>query len=100
LAPLLIISGGPRARFQGNGPQIGLLLADLHLVLRSLASWQKGGIENVNGRLRRWPRDIDLAALSDQEIQEVAVTANLMPRKCLLYKTPVQAIHTEIGKDL
>ena len=28
------------------------------------ASWQKGGIENANGRLRRWlPRDIDLDTL-------------------------------------
>ena len=65
------------------------------------ASWQKGGIENANGRLRRWlPRDIDLDTLSDQEIQEIAVTANLTPRKCLRYKTPFQAILAELGKDV
>jgi IS30 family transposase len=45
------------------------------------ASWQKGGVENANGRLRRWmPRHIDIDRLSDEEIQE---TANLTPRKCL-----------------
>ncbi len=53
------------------------------------ACWQKGGVENANGRLRRClPRDIDLDALTDQDIQEIAVTANLTPRKCLGYKTP------------
>jgi transposase, IS30 family len=65
------------------------------------ASWQKGGIENANGRLRRWlPRDIDLDTLSDTEIQEIVVTSNLTPRKCLGFKTPFQAILAELGKDI
>ncbi len=83
-----------------------------HALLRSMrdmttwfcdayASWQKGGVENANGRLRRWlPRDIDLDAVSDQDIQEIAVTANLTPRKCLRYKTPFQVILAELGKDV
>jgi IS30 family transposase len=30
------------------------------------ASWQKGGVENANGRLRRWlPRQIDIDQVSD-----------------------------------
>ena len=65
------------------------------------ASWQKGGVENANGRLRRWlPRDIELDTFSDQDIQEMAITANLTPRKCLAYKTPFQAILAELGKDV
>jgi IS30 family transposase len=65
------------------------------------ASWQKGGVENANGRLRRWlPRDIELNTLSDHDIQEIAITANLTPRKCLAYKTPFQAILAELGKDV
>jgi IS30 family transposase len=57
------------------------------------ASWQKGGIENANGRLRRWlPRQIDIDKVSDEEIQDIVVTANLTPRKCLGFKTPFQAI--------
>jgi hypothetical protein len=53
------------------------------------ASWQKGGVENANGRLRRWlPRHIDIDRLSDEEIQDIIViTANLTPRKCLGFKT-------------
>src|SRR6059058_3664085 len=34
------------------------------------ASWQKGAVENANGRLRRdLPRDLDLDALTDAELQ-------------------------------
>ena len=36
------------------------------------ASWQKGGVENANGRLRRWlPRQIDIDKVSDEEIQDI-----------------------------
>ena len=46
------------------------------------------------------PRDIELDTLSDQDIQDIAITANLTPRKCLAYKTPFQAILAELGKDV
>jgi IS30 family transposase len=65
------------------------------------ASWQKGGIENANGRIRRWlPRSTDLDELTDLDIQEIAMTINLTPRKCLGYKTPVEAFLSELGKEL
>jgi IS30 family transposase len=38
------------------------------------ASWQKGAVENANGRLRRdLPRDLDLDALGDAELQEIVL---------------------------
>ena len=65
------------------------------------ASWQKGGVENANGRLRRWmPRHLDIDRLSDEDIQDIVLTANLTPRKCLGFKTPFQAILKELGKDV
>jgi len=65
------------------------------------ASWQKGGVENANGRLRRWlPRHLDIDRTSDQEIQEIVLTTNLTPRKCLGFKTPLQALLAELGKDV
>ena len=65
------------------------------------ASWQKGGVENANGRLPRWlPRQIDIDKVSDEEIQDIVITANLTPRKCLGFKTPFQAILKELGKDV
>jgi len=65
------------------------------------ASWQKGGVENANGRLRRWlPRHLDIDRVSDEDIQDVVLTANLTPRKCLGFKTPFQAMLAELGKDV
>ena len=56
------------------------------------ASWQKGGIENANGHIRRWlPRGTDLDEISEADIQEIAMTINLNPRKCLGYRSPVEA---------
>ena len=46
------------------------------------ASWQKGGVENANGRIRRWlPRGTDLDEISEDDIQEIAMTINLTPRR-------------------
>src|SRR5436309_4483650 len=65
------------------------------------ASWQKGSAENANGRLRRdLPRDLDLDALGDAELQEVVLTHNLTPRKCLGFLTPLQALLKELGRDV
>jgi IS30 family transposase len=65
------------------------------------ASWQKGGIENANGRLRRWlPRKTNLDEVSDEDIQEIVMTYNLTPRKCLAYITPIQALFQNLGRDV
>ena len=65
------------------------------------ASWQKGAVENANGRLRRdLPRDLDLDALGDAELQEIVLTHNLTPRKCLGFLTPLQALLGELGRDV
>ena len=53
------------------------------------APWQKGGIENAIGRMRRpLPRKTDLATLSRHKINSVIDTYNNTPRKCLGYQTP------------
>src|SRR5512134_460155 len=65
------------------------------------ASWQKGAVENANGRLRRdLPRDLDLDALGDAELQEIILSHNLTPRKCLGFLTPLQALLEELGRDV
>src|SRR3954454_5049376 len=65
------------------------------------APWQKGAVENANGRLRRdLPRDLALDALSDAELQEIVLSHNLTPRKCLGFLTPLQALLKELGKDV
>lgn len=65
------------------------------------ASWQKGGVENANGRLRLWlPRNCDLDEMSDEQIQDIVMSYNLTPRKCLGWLTPLQAFFKENGKDI
>ena len=44
------------------------------------------------------PLDIDRT--SDQEIQEIVLTTNLIPRKCLGFKMPFQALIAKLGKDV
>jgi IS30 family transposase len=51
--------------------------------------WQKGGIENAIGRLRRQlPRTTDLNALPAHRLASFLERYNSTPRKCLGFKTP------------
>jgi IS30 family transposase len=54
--------------------------------------WQKGGIENAIGRLRRLlPRKTKLADVSSQQIARIVRAYNNTPRKCLDFRTPAEA---------
>jgi IS30 family transposase len=65
------------------------------------ASWQKGGIENMNGRLRRdLPRSTNLKALTDSDIEQINLSHNLTPRKCLGGFSPIEALAKHMGKDI
>ena len=53
--------------------------------------WQKGGIENAIGRLRRvLPRKTDLAAVAEEQFAQLVQAYNHTPRKCLGYLTPAE----------
>jgi IS30 family transposase len=55
-------------------------------------SWQKGGVENTNGRLRRdLPRSTDIKSMSQENFNEVIDNYNNTPRKLLGWKTPYEA---------
>lgn len=55
------------------------------------APWQKGGVENAIGRLRRdLPRQTDLDSLSQDDLLQIARRYNHIPRKCLDYQTPAE----------
>jgi IS30 family transposase len=59
--------------------------------------WQKGGIENAIGRMRRTlPRKTDLATISDQRFIELIWAYNHTPRKCLDYLTPAELFLSEV----
>ena len=56
------------------------------------APWQKGGIENAIGRMRRLiPRTTNLGGLSERRFNALIAAYNHTPRKCLDYRTPAEA---------
>ena len=65
---------------------IQLFFADPH------SPWQRGGIENANGLLRRdMPRKTRLSDYTDDDVEDVIWNLNSTPRKCLGYRTPIEA---------
>jgi IS30 family transposase len=63
------------------------------------APWQKGTVENTNGRLRRFlPLDADISAQSNADLGSLAARMNATPRKCLGYRTPAEAFAASLGR--
>ena len=59
--------------------------------------WQKGGVENAIGRMRRTlPRKTDLTTLSDARFAHLVRAYNNTPRKCLGYRTPAEVFSTHV----
>ena len=63
------------------------------------ASWQKGGIENTNGRLRRdFPRNSNIHTLPQEEFNESITNYNSTPRKSLKWLTPLEAFNKNLHR--
>ena len=78
---------GPSSPAITNSMPLGIetFFCDTH------APWQKGGVENAIGRLRRGlPRKTDLATVSPARFTELLQLYNNTPRKCLDYRTPAE----------
>ena len=61
------------------------------------APWQKGGVENMNGRIRRFiPRGTDPNTISDDFINAMENVLNNTPRKCLGFKTPYEIFYKQM----
>ena len=57
------------------------------------SSWQKGGVENINGLIRQYiPKGAKIEAYTDKQIKEIETKLNNRPRKNLNYKTPNQVL--------
>ena len=90
-------NGGEFARHEAVTDAIGLAayFCDPH------SPWQRGSIENANGRIRRdLPRKTSLAGYTDADIDDVIWNLNSTPRKCLRYRTPIEAFATNLGVAL
>jgi IS30 family transposase len=62
-------------------------------------SWEKGTVENTNGRIRRYiPKGTDIKEIPDEKINQLEYILNNTPRKCLGYLTPYEKMSLELGK--
>lgn len=61
-------------------------------------SWEKGAVEQVNGLIRRYlPKGTDFASVSNKTLRDIEHKINSRPRKCLGYKTPIEAYNEICG---
>jgi transposase, IS30 family len=57
------------------------------------SSWQKGGVENLNGMIRRYiPKGSDIGKYSDRYVKLIESILNHKPRRSLNYKTPYECM--------
>lgn len=62
-------------------------------------SWEKGSVENVIGKVRRFiPKGTDLTTITDEYLQQVENWINNAPLKCLNWLTPNEAMEKEVNK--
>ena len=60
--------------------------------------WQKGGVENLNGRARRFlPRHCEPGALARARLRRLADRLNDTPRRCLGYRTPREVFEQHLA---
>ena len=83
------VEGGPEFALHHK---INAALGTKSYFCHTHSPWEKGGVENTIGRLRRrLPRHTDVKAMSHQALAKIVSAHNNTPRKCLGYLTPNEA---------
>ena len=80
--------------------------AELHDILSEktffcdpYSSWQKGGVENANGIIRRdIPKGSKACNYTDRDIEEIIMTINNMPRKSIGFLTAIEKFNSCFSK--
>ncbi|MBV9479766.1 MAG: IS30 family transposase, partial [Acidobacteria bacterium] len=64
-------------------------------------SWEKGSVENMNGRIRRYiPKGKSMDTVSEEEVWDIEYALNHTPRKCLGFLTPEEALANALKEDM
>lgn len=63
----------------------------------SQSPWQKGTVENTNGRVRKWlSREVDPLTITDADLIETCSRLCASPRECLGYRTPAEVFRKKV----
>jgi len=77
-----------------NHKEISETLNLLMFFCHAYHSWEKGTVENTNGRIRRYiPKGISIDIFPEEYIKMVEIRLNSIPRKCLGYLTPYERMN-------
>lgn len=80
-------NGAENTNHQEIADKLGIAVFFCH----AYASWEKGTVENTNGRIRRYiPKGISLDDLTEDQIKRLEYRLNSTPRKCLGFLTPYE----------
>lgn len=62
------------------------------------AAWQRGSNEQINGLIRRYlPKGTDFSKIDKDQIKRIERLINNRPRKCLGFKTPLEAARSFVA---
>ncbi len=82
-------NGKENTRHQEITSQLGMPVYFCH----AYHSWEKGSVENMNGRIRRYiPKGMSMNFLDEKSVAAIEWELNNTPRKCLEFKTPLEAL--------
>jgi transposase, IS30 family len=57
-------------------------------------SWEKGTVENTNGRIRRYiPKGVSIDTIPEDYLKDLEYKLNSTPRKCLQFLIPYEMMH-------
>lgn len=88
-------NGGEFARHTQLNEKLGMLT----FFCDPYASWQKGGVENTNGRLRRdLPRKTNVKSMKKEDFDESIENYNRMPPKSLGWFTPAEVVYKNLHR--
>ena len=61
--------------------------------------WQRGGHENRNGLIQHYlPKRIDLSEFSSTHLNQIAISFNTRPRKCLYFQVRLEVYETIVSE--
>lgn len=80
-------NGAENTNHKAVAGELGLFMYFCH----PYHSWEKGTVENTNGRIRRYiPKGVSIDRITDEYIAALEEKLNATPRKCLQYLTPYE----------